>query len=1333
MADRYWVGITGTWDTSSTTVWSDTAPLSLTTASCSGTTLTTTGSPALVVGMTVWSSGFISLGTITGGSGNSWTVSVGGTYASQTMIAATTGASVPTAADNVFFTRPSANYTVTLTGALTCNNFTKTGTTLTFTSTGTLAVSGSFSLSGTTTWSATGAITFNSTTTGNTVATAGANLSCNVVFFGVGGGWTLTDALTTSVNILVTAGSLDTAGFAVTASAFSSNVSNTRSITLGASTVTLTVGVSSGGWSVVSNGLTLSASSSTISFSGTSVGFIGAGFAYNLVRYTSTSQAAQSLSGANTINTLSFTGRTTAGINGITINDDQTIGTLTLSAGAGGSSRMFLRSGDIGTPRTLTVTTFTAGATDVDFRDIIIAGAAAPLTGTRFGNCKGNSGVTFDAAKTVYWNLASGTWGSVAWALSAGGAVSNNNFPLAQDTAIFTSTSPPTGTSIAFSSAYNVGTVDTSARTTNTMTLNVGVAPIVYGSWVNGTGTTMAGTGSLTFAGRTAQTITSAGRVFLGGFTINSPAGSVTLLDALATTSATVGAVTLTAGTFNANGYNVTAASGAFSSNIGNTRTLAIGSGTWTFGASTGWSVGTGANLAVTGSGTINLNRAAGQTWSARTSGTSNLLRAVASNGAIVVAVGDSGTIATAPALPGAAWTIQTSGTASNLNAVAYGAGLFVASGSSGVLRTSPDGVTWTTQTAISAGGTLAITYSSSLGLFVATASTGGIYTSPDGITWTSRTSGVAVSLNAVTYGNGLFVVTGASGTVLSSPDGTTWTIQTSGVATTFNGVAYGAGLFVIVGASGALRTSPDAVTWTSRTSGVATTIQAVAFSGYQFVYCGTSQVIRTSPNGTTWTSRASNVTGTLYGVAWAAAAQFVAVGAGGIISSGNDNIAFTGGGIQTYPTLNIGGDAPVLVYASNKFANITNTSVGAVRFGAENTGSINYTGMVWVGNKFVCYANPVSLGYSYIYQTYGSAWKLQQFNDGLSALGGAWNGSVLVVLAFSTDSTPAGTALSSTDGINYTVQGNTGILVVGSTPIAYHSGTFYAFGGVGGFASVSRSTDDGATWSLETTGVSGYLQGLAVSATSNYVAVGTNGVILTSATGTGWTQQTSGVTTVLNSVATDGSTFVVVGGSGVIRTSPDGVTWTPRTSGVTTTLSAVIFVAESVNLFVAVGSLGVILTSPDGVTWTPQTSGVTSSLPTIAWSGYEFAVGTNATNILTSPDGVTWTIEPLGINEFDDFSLVGTVDNPTGVVSISTTAQSALLKRGQWAVGANSLDGGGNTGLSFTGTDPNYLALANINGIRLSEVYYGAINVTNMYYGSTAVSAIYYGSTQVF
>lgn len=58
------------------------------TASCSGTALTTTGNPALLPGQFIFSATGASLGSIVSGSGNSWVVSVGGTYASQSMTTA---------------------------------------------------------------------------------------------------------------------------------------------------------------------------------------------------------------------------------------------------------------------------------------------------------------------------------------------------------------------------------------------------------------------------------------------------------------------------------------------------------------------------------------------------------------------------------------------------------------------------------------------------------------------------------------------------------------------------------------------------------------------------------------------------------------------------------------------------------------------------------------------------------------------------------------------------------------------------------------------------------------------------------------------------------------------------------------------------------------------------------------------------------------------------------------------------------------------------------------------------------------------------------------------
>jgi hypothetical protein len=100
-----------------------------------------------------------------------------------------------------------------------------------------------------------------------------------------------------------------------------------------------------------------------------------------------------------------------AGISALSLSADQTInGTLTLSAGTNATMRTFVRSNTIGTTRTLTCAAV-ASLTDIDFRDITIAGAAAGVTGTRLGDCKGNTGITFDAPKTVYWNLAWRTLG----------------------------------------------------------------------------------------------------------------------------------------------------------------------------------------------------------------------------------------------------------------------------------------------------------------------------------------------------------------------------------------------------------------------------------------------------------------------------------------------------------------------------------------------------------------------------------------------------------------------------------------------------------------------------------------------------------------------------------------------------------------------------------------------------------------------------------------------------------------------------------------------------------------------------------------------------------
>jgi fibronectin-binding autotransporter adhesin len=570
-----------------------------------------------------------------GGTGNwsdtaRWSTSSGGS----------SGASVPRSHDDVVFDSLSnaTAYTATVnavTGgirmkSLTIDGPTSGNVTLAGSGANTLIIHDDIILPATgLTRTYTGAIILSGSTSGKTITTNGVALASNITVDGVGAEWALADALSSSNSVTVTNGAFDTAGYTLTCDTVNSTSSNTRTISFGASTVTCSSSpVNFGTTETVRAALTFNAGTSTITTSSNGPTLSGNNQTFYNVSFTGTGITTATINGANTFNNLTVAGRTTAGIANLSLTADQTInGTLTLSAGTNATMRHFVRSNTIGTTRTLTCAA--VSLTDVDFRDITIAGVAAPATGTRIGDCKGNSGITFDAAKTVYWAFAIGDSigsGNARFSLTNGGAASFDNFPLAQDTMVFPSSPTPypsSGNTITINAAYNIGTIDMSARTTNTMTLAVGSqTPAIYGNWINGTGTTLTGTGTLTFAGRGTQTITSAGRTFTQAITINTPGGSVTLQDAFTNNNTSAsGALVLTSGSFSDGGFNCTlsstnSGSRSFDSSNTNTRSISI-NGTWTLAPNTAtiWNCATSTNLTVTGTGTISLTSTSAKTF----------------------------------------------------------------------------------------------------------------------------------------------------------------------------------------------------------------------------------------------------------------------------------------------------------------------------------------------------------------------------------------------------------------------------------------------------------------------------------------------------------------------------------------------------------------------------------------------------------------------------------------------------------------------------------------------------------------------------------------------
>jgi hypothetical protein len=586
----------------------------------------------------------------------------------------------PTLTDDVFF-QQAATYSVINSGGR-CRNFTVSAGLVTFANSIAPTVAGSLSFTAGTVaaWTSISTLTFNTSTTGNTINTGGVNMVGLFNFIG-GGSWTLTSTLSITNALTVTEGSFDTGNYNISIGSLVSLGTATRSITLGTSIVTLTF--SGTLFNIASaTGLTFSAASSIIQSNDTAGLFTTPGLTFGTVSFTNTGTVANSsitfFGGSNTFGALTFASRTSnPGISILTFPSatTQTVGTLSLNSGTASSYRKFLRASVIGTAVNFAVTTFNS-ASDIDFRDINATGVA--FSGTRFGNCQGNTNISFDAAKTVYYrNTGTNNWGTAtngswvvptplpnatctgtalvtttsptlvvgmtivssngtslgtitggsinAWTVSIGGSFTTPQtmlafaatsdptmFPLAQDTAVFAAgVFPATGQTTTVNANYNIGTIDMSARTSNTMTLATGTTtPTIYGNWINGTAlNNPTGSGIMTFAGRGSQTITSAGKTFTQAFTINTPSGSVTLQDNLILSLSNLTVLIISQGTFDANSFNVTlsGALGGVNSATSTAKTIGIGSGTWFIGgSSTSWSV-TGSNVTITGTGTISM------------------------------------------------------------------------------------------------------------------------------------------------------------------------------------------------------------------------------------------------------------------------------------------------------------------------------------------------------------------------------------------------------------------------------------------------------------------------------------------------------------------------------------------------------------------------------------------------------------------------------------------------------------------------------------------------------------------------------------------------------
>jgi len=544
------------------------------------------------------------------------------------------GAAVPTSSDNVYFDANSGSGNVYISIATAahayCANLSFAGFTGTFggyDSSNVLEVFGNLTLG-----SGMSFYTYMNTTqlkgTGSQTITTNGKTFPGPIY--IQGNYTLQDALTVGTTyggdyaLRVTSGTFNTNNFALSTPDL---YTTGGTLTLGSSTVTIRGSSAPSGYTfTLASGVTLNSGTSSLVFAANS--------SYSQELYIASPPATFYNVTANGLNGMSFIGNATFNnltLNGsdgsylqqstFTLNGDLTVSnTLTISAASAPNLRTFIKSNLVGVQRAISAPSFTAGAAYCDFRDIAITGAAAPISGTSFGDCNRNSGITFSTPKTVYWVGGTGTFRTNSFAATSGGTAASANYPIAQDILIIDDNSGGAGISIGlygyvgFAEYTHISGINASARTLTSFISASSTA--IYKSFIVNSLASVSG-GTLIFAGSTTQILNQNGATWSAGVLVWAT-GTVQLDSAFTTSDTGNLAVQLLQGTLNLNNYNMTLTgtnSGFYAYDLSGfySKTLAMGTSTLLLtstGGSGNYAFQGDSTLVVTGTGTISLTSA---------------------------------------------------------------------------------------------------------------------------------------------------------------------------------------------------------------------------------------------------------------------------------------------------------------------------------------------------------------------------------------------------------------------------------------------------------------------------------------------------------------------------------------------------------------------------------------------------------------------------------------------------------------------------------------------------------------------------------------------------
>lgn len=489
------------------------------------------------------------------------------------------------------------------------------------------------------------------------------------------------------------------------------------------------------------------------------------------------------------------------------------------------------------------------------------------------------------------------------------------------------------------------------------------------------------------------------------------------------------------------------------------------------------------------------------------------------------------------------------------------------------------------------------------------------------------------------------------------------YTPTTGGRTNRFNAIAFGDGLYIVVGNNGSILTSSDTTTWTPVYGATTFTLNDICYGDGMFVAVGASGTIIYSTDGSVWNAASTNTFLTLTSIVYA----------GGVI---NNYVAASNTGKIIYST-----DADAWTVVAP--AQTADVSLNSIAY---------YDDLIVVAGNGGVVATSSNIT-SWTLATIPTSYNLQtvMWNNDQWMIGGDYS-----------------TVLVSLDAIEW-VYGFTDTFRA-----AANSSTTWVFVGDGGVIYSTTDTDLSIVTSPTTENLFDVTYSLD---DTQFVAVGANGIILTSSDGATWTEGTSGTLENLNKVVydPDNALYLIVGTNGTLLTSDDSaVTWTPiDISSVTTVnLYGIAVWPESGSLtYIAVGDGGEAITSPNSLAWTAQSTGITDDLQSVTVADLgggtykTVAVGMNGLIITSDDAGITW-----------DYQASGTSNDLHGINYITYTYNLVTSSR-YLAVGNNGLVLSSNDAVTWTTRDVNSTG-------HLFNIYYGLNNFWLV--GSVGYSTIF-------